>query len=389
MTQNDLNGVADPDESGTDTAIRYRYQAHAAFLHCLDCALIGTVISVTPERLEDLLVEEAKRWRFIQVKTRDAGYGPWLFGDLLGDSGALRSIVRTHAALADFDDGRDIVYEVHLEGAAKRGDDIERLLVPHGTGATDDMVTRCSKRLKVDEDLSRAVLSRTVVRDQLTPRELIRDANIRYLQRYARNVVPSITESVYDSVIDLAESAMRGELLADSWPQCVMRPDDASDELKLRVAGKRLTQELLRPLFAPVHDGNAALLALVTDEELLRASDLDRKLIAAGASEALRENAKQLRANAARTVFEAYAGSVADITADLADLDLRLLVAAQSIEQTTTAVPPADAVWREVLDRFAAQRDTLDPRNVLGRDPMFLAGRLCELSDLCKFGWGA
>src|SRR5689334_11960203 len=111
MTQKDLDSVADPDESGTDTAVRYRYQAHAAFLHCIDCALIGTVISVTPERLEDLLVEETQRWRFVQVKTRDAGYGAWLFGDLLGDSGALRSIVRTHEALADFDDGRDIVYE--------------------------------------------------------------------------------------------------------------------------------------------------------------------------------------------------------------------------------------------------------------------------------------
>lgn len=389
MTQNDLDAVPDPDESGTDTAIRYSYQAHAAFMHCMNCALVGTVISVSPERLEDLLLEEAQRWRFVQVKTRDAGYGAWLFGDLLSDNGALRSIIRTHQALADFDDGRDIVYEVHLEGAAKRGDDIELLLVPHGTGATDDMIARCAKRLKVDEDLARAVLSRTAVRDQLTPRELIRDTNIRYLQRYAPNIVPSITESVYDSVVDLAESAMRGELLADSWPHCVMRPDEASDELKLKVAGKRLTEELLRPLFEPLHDGNAALLALVTDEALLRASDLDRKLVAAGASGPLRGNAKQLRANATRAVFEANAGSLTDITANLADLDIRLLVAAQSIEQITTAVPPADAVWSEVLDRFAQQRDTLDPRNVLGRDPMFLAGRLCELSDLCKFGWGA
>jgi hypothetical protein len=70
-------------ETGTDTFIRYRDQAEVAFPICLRFAKVGDVLSVTPEGLEDLLVEEPVRWRFIQVKTRDAGLGGWLYGDLL------------------------------------------------------------------------------------------------------------------------------------------------------------------------------------------------------------------------------------------------------------------------------------------------------------------
>jgi hypothetical protein len=389
VKQVDVDVVPDPDESGTDTFVRFRYQAHAAFLYCMDCALIGKVKSITPERFEDLLVEEALRWRLIQLKTRDAGYGLWLFGDLLGDSGALRSIVRTHKALVDFDDGREIAYEVHLEGAAKRGDDIEHLVAPHGAGATEQMVQRCAKRLKIEEDLARAVLERTIVRDQLPPREHIRDSNIRQLQRYAPEIVPSVTESVYDSIVGLTETAMRGELLADRWPDCAMRPDESDEELRLKIAGKRLTAETLGPHFDRLGQRDSSLLEVVTSDELLRASELDRKLMAAGASTSLRQHAKQLRANAARALFEVSSGSIADVSADLEDLDMRLLVAADSVAETASADPPADDVWKDVLSDFASHRDTLDPRKVLHRDPLFMAGRLCELSDLCRFGWGA
>lgn len=389
MSSTSLDAIPDPDETGTDTFVRYRYQAAVAFPLCLRCARVGDIVSVTPERIEDLLVEEASRWRFIQIKTRDAGYGAWKFSDLLSDGGAARSFVRTHEALGDFNDGREIVYEAHLEGAAKRGDNIENLLVPHGTGATDEMVSACVRRLEITDDVARAVLSRTRVNDQLPPRGLIHDRNVRDLQRFAPNVLPAVTEAVYDRAMDLIESAMRGELLADSWPECVMQPETSPEDVKTKVAAKRLVAEQLDPLFAPLGAGNLALLALITDAEQLAASELDRKLVAAGASESLRANAKQLRANASRAVFEASASAVLDIPSRLTDVDLRLLVEADAIAESTTDEEPADAVWRGVLDEFANKRQTLDPNQTLGQDPMLLAGRLCELSDLCKFAWGA
>lgn len=389
MATPDLDAIPDPDETGTDTFGRYRYQAQASFGECMRCALTEDVVSVTPERLEDLLVEEPARWRFIQVKTRDPGRGPWLFGDLLDDGGALHSVLRTHLALAGFDDGRELRYEIHLEGAAKRGDTIENLLIPGGSGATAAMVERCARRLDCSVDVAQAVLDRTRVRDQLPPRSLIRDHHIRNLQRYAPGLLPSVTESVYDSVIETIEAAMRGELLAAQWPHAVMDAETVEEDVRAKVDAKRLTAALLRPLFEPLGPGNAATLEVITDVAQLSASELERKLIAAGATDALREDAKQLRANASRLIFESVPGSLETPDAALVDVDMRLLVSARAVAATMTSSPPAADVWKGTLDDYTAKRDSLDPTGLLAKDPMFLLGRLCELSDRCQFAWGA
>jgi hypothetical protein len=390
VTTSDLDAIPDPDETGTDTFARYRYQAQCSFAECMRCALTGDVASVTPERLEDLLVEEPGRWRFIQVKTRDAGRGPWLFGDLLDDGGALHSVLRTHLALGDFDDGRDRRYEIHLEGAAKRGDSIENLLIPSGTGPTAEMAERCRRRLKCTAAVAQAVLDRTRVRDQLPPRSLIRDHHIRNLQRYAPGLLPAVTEAVYDAVIDAIEAAMRGELLADQWPHAVMEAETVQEEVRAKVEAKRLTAALLGPLFEPLGAaGSAATLEVITDVAQLSASELERKLIAAGATDALRRDAKQLRANASRLVFESVSGSLETPDAALVDIDMRLLVAARAVAATVTSSPPAAEVWKGALDDYTVKRESLDPMGLLAKDPMFLLGRLCELSDRCQFAWGA
>src|ERR671919_692299 len=99
MTEGPLS-VTPPDDTGSDTFRRFRYQAEVAFPFCLDTALIGNVISVIPEHLEDLAIEFADgSWRIIQIKTRDPGQAPWTLATLLGgDGGAFRSLLRTHRA---------------------------------------------------------------------------------------------------------------------------------------------------------------------------------------------------------------------------------------------------------------------------------------------------
>jgi hypothetical protein len=389
VTVADLDGIPDPDDTGTDTFRRFRYQAECAFGECMRCALTGDVDSITPERLEDLLVEEPSRWRFIQVKTRDAGRGPWLFRDLLDDGGALHSVLRTHLALADFDDGRELRYEIYLEGAAKRGDNIERLLIPKGAGPTPEMVERCGRRLGCADSVAQVLLDRTRVRDQLPPRTLIRDHHVRNLQRYAPGVLPAVTEAVYDAVVAAVEAAMRGDLLEGQWPQAVMAAETPEEAVRATVDTKRLTAAKLGALFEPLGATvNAALLAIITDVEQLSASELERKLTAAGADESLRQDAKQLRANASRLVFESVSGSLEAPDAALADVDTRLLIAARAIAGALTSSPPAADVWKAMLDDYAAKRTSLDPFGLLAQDPMFLLGRLCELSDRCEFAWG-
>jgi hypothetical protein len=58
--------------------------------------------------LEDVLVDEPARWRFIQVKTRDAG-AAWLFGDF--SMTAARCIAScARITLAGFVEGRELRY---------------------------------------------------------------------------------------------------------------------------------------------------------------------------------------------------------------------------------------------------------------------------------------
>lgn len=92
--------ISPPDDSGTDAMTRFRYQAHVTFRFCLACYFEQGVIAVTPEHFEDVLVEATNELRFVQIKTRNPDRGPWKFRHLMDDGGALRSLLRTHRALA-------------------------------------------------------------------------------------------------------------------------------------------------------------------------------------------------------------------------------------------------------------------------------------------------
>jgi hypothetical protein len=383
----EIDEIPDPDDSGSDTSKRYRYQAEAAFMSCLDLALIQTVLSITPERIEDLLIEQADRWRFVQIKTRDPGLGAFTFADLLAKKGAMRSVARTHQAVQGFDDGREIRYEIWLELGARSSNPIERLLVQDWRGPDSEMIEQCAKRLKVEESFAEAMLKRCYIRAPLPPRDLIRDSNIRNLQRYNPAVAVGTTEDVYEKVVALVEKAMRAELLQDEFPQCIMEPDGIDEALAAKIAGKRLESASVVEMFQPLAGGDAAVLEQITDPDELAASELDRKLLAAGVSEESRHQAKVLRANTSRRAYELSSG-LSDPDAKFADLDIRALTVATATAGAATTAPPGPEVFKELLDRLFEGPADVDTGGLLGQDGMLLFGRVCELSDRCHFGWG-
>lgn len=111
-------------DAGSDTFDRYLYQAEVTFPFCLECALGGEIKAVVPEHLEDIALEYERRWRFIQVKSRDPERGLWTLADLLGSSGALQSLYKTHRLTI----GSNATLELLLEGATKAKDPIRHLL---------------------------------------------------------------------------------------------------------------------------------------------------------------------------------------------------------------------------------------------------------------------
>ena len=376
-----------PDDSGTDAFQRFGYQAHVAFPFCLRCYFEGDIVAIYCEHWEDLLVEYVDRLRFTQIKTRDASRGPWKYRHLLDEGGALRSLLRTHEALASISEARPIEYDVRLEGAVDGADeDIARLLVG-GDGANDEMCERCATRLKIDGDEAGRLLARVIVRPNQPPRTTIEARNRDLLRLRAGHLAANELKEIYDEAIELIKRAMAADLLADAWPQAILEPEGA-EAVEQRAETKRIDRERLQPMLGRLEGGEHPLLAAIADPDQLRATALEWKLEAAGASPGLIDRAKQLRAQAAMRVAEVRTGSLYDVDALVADLHFRLLNAAEAVADVFATNAPAAAVWNHLEQRLSANPNAYDPRSVLSQDHLLLLGEICQLSDECRFRWG-
>lgn len=386
-----LTTIAVPDDSGRDAYTRFRFQAHVAFPACLDCVTEGRVLAVVCEHIEDLLIEQSDVLRFTQIKTRNPDYGPWKFSDLCRvRGGALASILRTHRAIANLTDEREVVYEIRLEGVADRRDPLQQLLIG-GEGANDAMARATVRALREATGISvaeaRALLSRVRVR-LVTLRESIEDENLRKLRALAGQLPANDLKAIYDRAIDLISTAMEGQLLADSWPAVLFEPADESEERAAVMAGKRLDSERLRPVLEPLLDGVMVSIEGFADPEQPETA-LARKLRDAGASGDLIARAKSLRAAATRREFEVRGR---DLTGKaeraFVDLDERLLTAATASAETVgQGDAPAGPVFADLLNRLNAQPEAYDPQSLLARDGLALVGGVCQISDECRFGW--
>lgn len=165
-----------PDDSGSDAFRRFSYQAHVVFPLCLRLYFLGDIVAIYCEHWEDVLVEFTDRLRFTQIKTRDAGRGPWKYRHLLDEGGALRSLLRTHRALAALGETRRVEYDICLEGAADSADEIMRLVIG-GDDASDAMCQTCADRLEIPEVEARSLLERVTVTPNLPPRTMIAASN--------------------------------------------------------------------------------------------------------------------------------------------------------------------------------------------------------------------
>ncbi|MDQ6878390.1 MAG: DUF4297 domain-containing protein [Candidatus Dormibacteraeota bacterium] len=381
-----FSGISPPDDSGTDAMTRFRYQAHVTFRFCLACYFEQGVLAVTPEHFEDVLVEATTELRFVQIKTRNADRGPWKFRHLMDDGGALRSLLRTHRALAGFSDGRAIVYDIRLEGALERSDPIHRLARSEDQ-PDDSMCQTCATRLGCDLAEAGALLGRVIVHAYEPPRDLIEDRNLRDLGRAAGHLSANELKAIYDAAISLIDGAMHAELLSDVWPLAVLETNSVQQELADRVAAKRIDRARLAPILGRLEGSDRALLSFITDPDRLRATDLERKMLAAGASAPLVAHAKQVRAQAAHRMLEFRASSLLDVDRLLADLEFRLLSVAKTAAATTQGVSPA--IWAAIETRLIAQPGDHDPRRILSQEPLLLLGAICQYSDECKFAWSS
>ena len=145
-----------PDDTGSETLRRYRYQASLVVPFCLNCACSGDVVSVIVEHFEDFVVEHSDLWHFVQVKTRDAGYGPWKLRTAMG---GLRSLLRTYRTTTHL----KARYSLFLEGAIAHDDPLNKLVPPRST-LDDELREKVMEGLDVADSECDPFLSSTSVR---------------------------------------------------------------------------------------------------------------------------------------------------------------------------------------------------------------------------------
>lgn len=378
--------TAIPDDSGSDAFRRFGYQAEVAFRYCLDCATVGNIVSVTMEHLEDIAIELASgRWRFAQVKTRDANQGPWTLPNLVA-SGAFAAMLRTHRALQGVDGDHE--YEIVLEGAVKSGDPATALLV-EGAGPNDPLITDLAARLEIDRPECEQLLGRLRIRERMPPRETIAASNIRILGLVSRSVTLGTATTLYESVLEKIKIAMEGRLLDNQWPRALVQPDTPEDATRLVMEGKKLTKKQLAPLLEPLHLGDVVFLApLLEGDQHMTA--MEEKLRAAGATDEIVRDARMLRARASSVAAERQSASAYDLSNSFLDIRTRLSVLANAISGVHLQEDrPGLGIWNELQARITSQAHALDQQSLLRQDAMLLLGGVCQLSDDCEFWWGA
>ena len=153
------------------------------------------------------------------------------------------------------------------------------------------------------------------------------------------------------------------------------------------MVSKRITREMLEPLLRPLVATQPFYLRTVAIDSR-PSTTLEDKLLASGASSTIIGDAKLLRANACMRETELEAATVLAGSQDFDDLRLRLRIAANAVAAEVGVPGGANIVWAGLQRALASQRETLDQRSLMQRDPMLLLGEVCEMSDQCEFDWG-
>jgi hypothetical protein len=203
--------TAPPNDTGSDTLSRYRYQGQLAVPFCLECAFGGSIRSIIMEHYEDIVVEYTDHWRFIQVKTRDGRYGPWKLSDAMD---GLTSLYRTHRSVSY----PNAKYSLFLEGAIAYGNALNKLEA--GRQSIDDDVCKpIMRELRIARTPCEAFLKLTTVQPNQPPREHVRNQNLRLLAAGHSNVSQDELEAIEVRLTDEIVRAMSRERLEliEAW----------------------------------------------------------------------------------------------------------------------------------------------------------------------------
>lgn len=377
----DLLSLEPSNDTGADTLSRYMYQAYTAVPFCLECVSGGSILSLIMEHFEDLVIEYSDHWLFLQIKTRNPDLGPWKVSYAMD---GFKSLYRTFKATEDY----PAIYSLHLEGAIASGDVLNDL-VPPNRDISAALKSKIMNGLGISEDECIDFLKLITVKPNQTSRQEIISRNICLLGHQSPTIPIGALRNIHQRLSEKILAAMARERVIDLLPKFIGHPSSLEDIQLEKIEVKRLTRDGLRIIMGPVIEGPFPFIKRLVDENLPQPSDLETKLLAAGAEDFVIKDAKNLRANATIIQTEILSAGVIDQGEEIENVSARLEVLVNAIVQKHMSKQnPVVHVWPELLSELANKAIFLDPNRIYRQDPYVLLGVACNLADECRTHWG-
>lgn len=378
---NNLLSQTPPDDTGTDTLKRFRYQAQLALPFCLACARQEKVLSVIMEHFEDIVLEYEDYWQFIQVKSRNSDQGDWNFSQTIE---ALKSLYRAFQSTS----GISARYSLFLEGNLSPKNELKVLASSNPT-VNSPLLKKVAEELEIDEPECKAFLELVIIHPGQTSRTNITAHNIRLIGQISSHTSAREIEALEQRLTDEILRAMSCDRLENLLYDYILQASAIEEADKAKVDSKRLTADSITAILGSFSLDAYPLLLRITDLHAPLPSNLEKKLIAGGATDRIINDAKNLRANASIRESEILASGFLNEDKKIIDVQIRLETLTNSIvEHHEDSEKPAKTIWREVLDELTKKNESVDPNRIYKQDPYLLLGAICGLSDECRIDWG-
>ncbi|MGJ3249412.1 MAG: dsDNA nuclease domain-containing protein [Elainellaceae cyanobacterium] len=357
-----------PDDTGTDTLERFRYQAQLAVPFCLSCARREKIRSVILEHFEDIVVEYDDYWHFIQVKTRNADRGTWKLTDAID---GLKSLYRAFAETSHL----EARYSLFVEGSISARDDLNVLTLPRNE-IPDSIIQKISLKLSIDESECKTFIERVTVHPNQPPRAYIKSHNIHLMGQVSENTTASEIETLEGKLTDEILRAMSCDRLDSVLYRYLSNVDNSENDIQRKVHSKRLTAESITDIIGSLISGTYPLLLRIIDLNTPTPTNLERKLMAGGASDRIIKNAKELRANASIREVEILSSGFFMEEEKIVDVQMRIETLANSVvERFEDSDKPAKTIWLELRREITKTVSSVDPNRIYKQDPyLLLAG---------------
>jgi hypothetical protein len=381
--------VTAADDTGSETFIRYRWQAKMAVLSWLECLAPGTsLVGVLCESVEDIVLVYSEKTVYAQLKTKTRG--SWSDSNVCDEGGGVDSLVRTHNTIS----ASPVPLEFHLWLEGPAGATKKTTAFFGDPSTASDVIRKKIVALGISRSLLPAFLARLHVRTDRPPRAHIDAVILQYIGATWPALNHPEREALFVRLLAHAEDAQAAALGGThAAPLLEALEIGEDDEIRIAIAAKALTRELLISLTPTLPTTTRSeLLARIASGEV--ASALELKMSAAGATGDTIAEAQELRARADARRLELLGGSET-VRPHLQTLEVELLRMAEAHATAANfqggSVPgvsaaPAEFVVAEIR-RHPADLLAIDGRDLFERDTQLLFGLLCQLSDECRFWW--